>query len=136
MKIVLIILCWILAVFSCWFPFAYYHSDIDKKELKISHILVNTEQEAIDIKKQIEEGKAFEEMAEKYSLCPSKEQKGDIGYNARGSLLKEVENEVFKLKLNTISNPIKSSQGWHIIKITGIKYFSDKENFNKKYFVY
>ena len=91
MKVVLNILCWILAVVCCYFPFAYSHSEMDRQEVKISHILVNTEEEATNFKKEIEEKtKTFEEIAEKHSLCDSKKDKGDIGYNMRGRLFQEV----------------------------------------------
>ena len=134
MKVVLNILCWILVVFCMYFPFAYFHKDMDKKEVKISHILVETQEKALDLQKEIKEGKSFEELAEKHSLCPSKEKKGDIGYNMRGRLLPEFETAAFKLNNKEISEPVKTEEGWHLIKIYDIKYFSDKENFiQKKY---
>ncbi|MCD7879171.1 MAG: peptidylprolyl isomerase [Candidatus Gastranaerophilales bacterium] len=131
MKIIVKTLCYILAVFCIWFPFAYFHSSLDKKEIKSSHILVETEQEAIDIKKQIDEGKSFEEMVEKYSLCPSKEDKGDLGYKSRKMLFPEFEKVQYKLKLNEVSDPVKTSAGWHLIKNYDLKYYSDKESFSK-----
>lgn len=135
MKIVLNILCWVFAVFCCCFPFIYNHGNMDKMEIRISHILVDTQEEAADIKEQISNGKSFEEMAEQYSLCASKEQKGDIGYQMKNNgLLKEVEETSFNLKLNEVSEPVKSAEGWHLIKVSDIKYFSDKENFEKRYF--
>ena len=134
MKVVINILCWILVVFCIYFPFSYFHKDMDKKEIKISHILVETQEKALDLQKEIKEGKSFEELAEKHSLCPSKENKGDIGYNMRGRLLPEFETAAFKLDNKEISEPVKTEEGWHLIKIYDIKYFSDKENFiQKKY---
>lgn len=134
MKVVLNILCWILAIFCIYFPFSYFHKDMDKKEVKISHILVETQEKALDLQKEIKEGKSFEELAEKHSLCPSKEKKGDIGYNMKGRLLPEFETAAFKLNNKEISEPVKTEEGWHLIKIYDIKYFSDKENFiQKKY---
>ncbi len=132
MKVVLNILCLILVVFCMYFPFAYFHKDMDKKEVKISHILVETKEKALDLQKEIKEGKSFEELAEKYSLCPSKENKGDIGYNMRGRLLPEFEKKAFKINKNEISEPLKTKEGWHLIKIYDIKYFSDAENFIKQ----
>ena len=134
MKVVLSIVCWIFAAICCVFPFAYNHSDMDKKDLKISHILVDTNEQIIDIKKQLGEGKKFDELAQKYSQCPSSKQKGDIGYNSRGKLLEEFEAVAFKLKTEEISEPVKTSAGWHIIKVHDIKYFSDKDNFERRYF--
>ena len=135
MKIVLHILCWLLAAFCCYFPFAYNHSEMDRMEVKSSHILVDTEEEALNIKKEIvEDKKSFEEMAEKYSKCDSKKDKGDIGYNLRGRLLPEYEKVAYSAKLKEVSEPVKSEYGWHLIKVTEIKHFSDKENFSRRYF--
>ncbi len=137
MKIITSLFCLILALYCIYFPFSYFHKIPDKKEIKISHILVNTEEEAQNIKKELTEKKSFEELAEKYSLCPSKNEKGDIGYTARGKLIPEFEKEAFKLEKRVVSNPVKSREGWHLIKIYDIKYFSDKENFkiNNRFFI-
>lgn len=136
MKVVLNILCWLLVAFCCYFPFAYNHSEMDKQEIKISHILVNSQEKALEIKKEIvENNKTFEEMAEKYSICESKSQKGDIGYNMRKKgLIPEFESAAFKLKVGEISEPVKTEVGWHLIKVTEAKYFSDTENFSRRYF--
>lgn len=134
MKVILNILCWILIFLCVYFPFAYFHKDMDKKEVKISHILVETQEKALDIQKELKEGKSFEELAEKHSLCPSKENKGDIGYNMRGRLLPEFEKAAFKLNNKEVSEPVKTQEGWHLVKIYDIKYFSDKENFIQKKF--
>ena len=133
MKVVLSIICWILVVFCAYFPFSYFHNEMDRKEIKTSHILVNTQEEAINLKKEIEEGKSFEEIAQTVSLCPSKDQKGDIGFTMRGRLLPEYEKVAFALEQGTISEPVKTKEGWHLVKVTDIQYFSDKENFERRY---
>ncbi len=135
MKIILNILCWILIIYGFYFPFSYFHKEADKMEVKISHILVNTQDEAINIRKEITENhKSFEQMAKEHSLCKSKDRDGDIGYNMRGRLFKEFEEAAFKLKNYEISQPVKTQAGWHLIKIYDTKYFSDKENFERRYF--
>ncbi len=133
MKVVLIAACWFFGILCCVFPFTYTKSDIDKAEVKLSHILVNTEDEAKNIRAEILEGKSFEDMAEKYSLCESKEQKGDIGYNMRNSLYQSIEKVAFSIKPHTISEPVKTENGWHLVKVYDIKYFSDKNNFNERF---
>lgn len=135
MKVVLNIICWILALACCYFPFWYTHSEMDKQEIKISHILVNTEDEAKQIRQDIVDKKiTFEKAAEKYSQCPSKTQKGDIGYNVKGKLIKEFEDVAYSLDERVLSEPVKTSEGWHLIKVYDIKYFSDKENFERRYY--
>lgn len=127
MKLITSIFCWILVIYCIYFPFSYFHKEADKKEIKISHILVDTQEEALNIKSELEEKKSFEELAEKYSQCPSKKQKGDIGYNMRGKLIPEFEKAAFKLDKNIVSDPVQTSEGWHLIKVYDIKYFSEKE---------
>lgn len=135
MKTLLKILCFLFVAICCVFPFVYTHSDADKREIKISHILVNTQEEASEIRQKIVDGSRFEEMAEQYSICESKAQKGNIGYNIRnGALLKEFTDKAFKLKKFELSEPVETSVGWHLIKIYDIKYFSDKDNFSRRYF--
>ena len=134
MKVVLNILCWILVAICAYFPFAYTHSEMDKQEIKISHILVNTKEEAVNFKKEIEEKtRTFEQIAEKHSLCDSKVDKGDIGYNMRGRLIPEFEKVAFSIEPNIISEPVETKDGWYLIKVTDIKYYSDKENFARRY---
>ena len=73
-------------------------------------------------------------MAEKYSKCDSKKDKGDIGNNMRGRLVPEYEKVAYNADLKEVSEPVKSEYGWHLIKVTEIKHFSDKENFSRRYF--
>lgn len=135
MKVVLNILCWVFAIFCCYFPFAYNHSDMDRMEVRSSHILVDTQEEALNIRKEIVENKkSFEKMAEEHSKCDSKKDKGDTGFNLRGRLVPEYDKIAYSADINEVSEPVKSEHGWHIVKVTEIKYFSDKENFSRRYF--
>ncbi len=135
MKIVLKIACIILVIYSIYFPFSYFKKYPDIQTVRVSHILVDTEKEAIDIKNQIEkEGKNFEDLAHKYSKCPSKENGGDLGYNEKERLLPEFTDVAFKLPERKVSEPFKTKVGWHIAKVYRIKYFSDKENFERRYY--
>ncbi|PHB26428.1 peptidylprolyl isomerase [Bacillus pseudomycoides] len=93
-----------------------------KPEIKASHILINDEKTANDIKKQLDEGASFEELAKQQSQDPgSKENGGDLGYFGPGKMVPEFEEAAYKLNVGEISKPIKSSQGYHIIKLTDKK---------------
>ncbi len=130
MKVVLHIFCWILAAYCIYFPFSYFQKDADKMEVNLSHILVNTQEEAINAKKMIDEGeKKFEELAKEISECPSKEQSGNLGFYERGRMLLPIEKYAFKADKNVISEPIETTEGWHLVKVNDIKYYSSKENF-------
>ena len=87
-------------------------------EVRAEHILVETEKEAIEIKKQIENKEiTFEDAAKKYSKCPSKANGGDLGYFGKGMMVKEFEKAAFEAPESTITNPVETQFGWHLIKI-------------------
>ncbi len=91
-------------------------------EVKASHILVDEETLAIELKKKIDGGAKLDVLAAENSKCPSKDKGGDLGYfKNNGSMVKEFEDAAFKLKLNEISAPVKTQFGWHIIKVTDQK---------------
>jgi len=87
-------------------------------EVKASHILVKTEAEANQIKKDIDAGTiSFEEAAKKYSQCPSKAQGGDLGYFGRGMMVKPFEEASFDGEVGKVSKPVQTQFGWHLIKV-------------------
>ncbi|MBQ4123000.1 peptidyl-prolyl cis-trans isomerase [bacterium] len=134
MRKLLELFCILAAIYCFYFPFTYFNSDSDKKEVKITHILVETEDRAKELKQEILDKKyLFGDAAKQFSKCPSAEQRGDIGYNGRDDILKEISDIAFSSKKHVISEPIKTSEGWHLVKVNDIKYFSDKENFVRRY---
>lgn len=93
-----------------------------KPEIKASHILVSDENEAKEIKKKLDAGASFEELAKQESQdLLSKEKGGDLGYFNSGRMVPEFETAAYKLKVGQISNPVKSPNGYHIIKLTDKK---------------
>lgn len=87
-------------------------------EVKASHILVDTEQEAIKLREEILSGKDFEDVAAEHSNCPSGARGGDLGFFGRGQMVKEFENAAFDLKVGELSDPIRTNFGWHLILVT------------------
>ena len=75
------------------------------------------ETRALEIIKRIKEGEDFAKMAKEFSEDASKEFGGDLGYINRGSALKEIEKEAFRLSPGEISKPFWSSSGLHILKL-------------------
>ncbi|ENJ6135127.1 MULTISPECIES: peptidylprolyl isomerase PrsA [Bacillus] len=93
-----------------------------KPEIKASQILVSDENEAEEIKKKLDTGASFEELAKQESQdLLSKEKGGDLGYFNSGRMAPEFETAAYKLKVGQISNPVKSPNGYHIIKLTDKK---------------
>lgn len=90
-------------------------------KVKASHILVKTENEANEILSKIKAGDKFEEVAKKFSQCPSGKNGGDLGWFGKGMMVKEFEDASFKGKEGDVVGPVKTQFGYHIIKITGTK---------------
>jgi len=89
-------------------------------EIRASHILVATEDEAKKILDEIKAGKDFAELAKKYSTDKaSKDNGGDLGYFGKGTMDPEFEKAAFALKQGEVSQPVKTQFGYHIIKVTG-----------------
>jgi peptidyl-prolyl cis-trans isomerase C len=89
-----------------------------EEEVRASHILLETEDEAKAILDQIKGGADFAELAKEKSKDPSaKEGGGDLGYFAKGQMVPEFSEVAFKMYPGQVSNPVKSQFGWHIIKL-------------------
>ena len=69
-----------------------------------------------NIRKQIMEGESFAALAEKYSIDPSRNLGGGLGWVKRGSLVKNFETVAFTLDSGIISNPIETEFGFHLIE--------------------
>ena len=98
------------------------------KRHKVRHILIQiipseesmkkTELKAFNILEEINKGLSFEEAAKKYSEdFASKDNGGYLGFVPRGTFVKEFEKVAFTLSINTISKPIKTQFGFHIIEV-------------------
>ena len=87
-------------------------------EVHARHILVNSEDDAKAIKKELEGGASFEDLAKAKSIDPSAKQNGgDLGFFSAGQMVKPFEEAAFKLDVGQISDPVQSQFGWHIIKV-------------------
>ena len=104
---------------------SFYEENKDKMgggdTVNASHILVETEEEALRILDEIKGGLAFEEAAKKYSSCPSKEQGGNLGDFGRGQMVPEFEQAAFAMEVGEISAPVKTQFGYHLILLIGKK---------------
>lgn len=117
----------------------YYDEHRDQyrvpEQVKVSHILIKTplpgpdgkvdekgvaeaQRRAEDLLKQIKSGANFEELAKKYSEDPgSAKQGGSLGWIGRGQTVPEFEKTAFSLPKGQMSDLIKSSYGFHIIRV-------------------
>lgn len=88
-------------------------------EVRASHILVKTKEEAEKLLDEIKGGKSFAEAAQENSLCPSGSAGGDLGYFGRGMMVKPFEDAAFNMEVGEVSDPVQTQFGWHLIQLTG-----------------
>lgn len=82
------------------------------------HILVDNEEKCESLKKQIEDGVDFAEVAKENSSCPSGSNGGDLGEFGPGQMVKEFDEVVFSGEVNTVHGPVKTQFGYHLLEIT------------------
>ncbi|WP_245243684.1 peptidylprolyl isomerase [Mesobacillus selenatarsenatis] len=93
-----------------------------KEQVKASHILVEDEATAKKVKKELDNGKDFAELAKEYSTDSSNAANGgDLGYFGKGEMAEEFEKTAFALEAGAISEPVKTEFGYHIIKLVDKK---------------
>jgi len=86
-------------------------------KIKCSHILVKKQSEALAILGQLKKGEKFGKLARELSIdSGSAKRDGDLGYFGRGVMVKPFEEAAFKLQVGSISEPVKTEFGYHIIK--------------------
>ena len=82
------------------------------------HILVDSEEQCISLKKQIIEGAEFSDLAKQYSSCPSGNQGGDLGEFGPGMMVPEFDKVVFSAEVSSVQGPVKTQFGYHLLEVT------------------
>jgi len=102
----------------------------DKAGLRASHILVKVlenapaEEEAKaqakvkEAQARLKKGDAFDVVARELGEGPAAEKGGDLGFFSEGRMVKEFEDVAFKMKVDQVSDPVRTRFGFHIIKVT------------------
>src|SRR3990167_7650506 len=87
-------------------------------DMRASHILVKTEEDALDVKKRLEQGEEFAALAKKASLdLATKFKGGDLGPIKKGQTIPQFEKTLLALKVGETSHPVATQFGYHIIKL-------------------
>ena len=87
-------------------------------DLRASHILIKTEEDALDAKKRLDQGEDFAALARKVSLDLSTKFKGgDLGPIKKGQTVPQFEKTLLALKVGETSHPVTTQFGYHIIKL-------------------
>jgi foldase protein PrsA len=93
-----------------------------EEQVEASHILVEDEETAKEVKEKLDNGGDFAELAKEYSTDTSNaESGGELGFFAKGEMVTEFDEKAFAMKKGEISEPVKTEFGYHIIKVTDKK---------------
>ncbi|KTD17655.1 peptidylprolyl isomerase [Legionella jordanis] len=116
------------------------HHEVTKTHVR--HILLKpdasmtveeAQRQANNLYQQLKSGKDFALMAKQYSLDAASAVKGgDLGWVNSGELVPEFEKAMNNLALHTISKPVKTMFGWHIIEVLERKKIDDSESYKKE----
>jgi parvulin-like peptidyl-prolyl isomerase len=104
-------------------------------QIKSRHILVDTEAQANDLMKALQNGESFAALAKASSKdTGSGAQGGELGWKGKGAYVPEFEAAIWsdKAKVGDVLGPIKSQFGYHVIQIEGheMRVLSDTEKSN------
>lgn len=121
----------------------YYEDNVDMfkedKQVKARHILFKVgrdatpeeekkvRERALEVLEKARRGDDFSELAKRYSEGPTKENGGDLGYFSSGQMVKPFEDVAFNMEKGQISDLVRTSFGYHIIKVEDIREARTKE---------
>ena len=91
------------------------------KSVNASHILVSNAKDAQGIMIRLSKGENFEDLAKRFSKCPSGKKGGSLGWFGKGDMVPEFEKACFEGKAGEVVGPVKTEFGYHIIKINDQK---------------
>ena len=94
-----------------------YGSAEPTEEYNASHILVETEEDALAVKAEVDGGADFAETAKVKSTGPSGPGGGSLGWFGPGMMVPAFETAVQGLEVGAVSMPVETQFGWHIIKL-------------------
>jgi parvulin-like peptidyl-prolyl isomerase len=92
----------------------------EEEQVWARHILVETEEQAIEIIAELENGAEWVDLTAEHSLDPGNAASGgDLGWFAFTSMVEPFAEAAFDLDIGEISEPVESNFGWHIIQALG-----------------
>ncbi|MGN1045251.1 MAG: peptidylprolyl isomerase [Candidatus Methanomethylophilaceae archaeon] len=91
------------------------------KSVRASHILVNSESDANKLIARLEKGEKFEDLAKRFSKCPSGKKGGDLGWFRPGDMVPEFDQAAFSAEKGKVVGPIRTQFGYHLLVVTDQK---------------
>ena len=89
--------------------------------VRVSHILVDSEDMAQTVVAALEEGSDFATVAESLSTCDSKANGGDLGWISPGLMVPEFDFAAFTFPPGEVAK-VKSDFGWHVLRVAEASY--------------
>lgn len=87
------------------------------REWNASHILVDSEEEALELIERLEAGEEFADLAQEASSDTSAASGGELGWFASGMMVPDFEAAVVSLEVGAVSAPVQTQFGWHVVKM-------------------
>ncbi len=82
------------------------------------HILVDSEEQCLKLKADIEGGADFAAVAREHSSCPSSRDGGNLGTFGRGQMVREFDEVVFSAPVGVVQGPVRTQFGYHLVGVT------------------
>lgn len=86
-----------------------------EQEFRASHILLETEEKAKEVKELVAGGADFADMAREHSTGPSGPSGGELGWFGKGMMVQPFEEAVLALSAGEVSDPVQTQFGWHLV---------------------
>ena len=96
---------------------ARYAESTPATEYNASHLLVETEEEALAAKTRITDGEDFADVARDVSTGPTGPNGGNLGWFGAGQMVPEFEATTIALSVGDVSDPVKTQFGWHVVTL-------------------
>jgi len=90
-------------------------------EWNASHLLVDTEEEAIAAKERVTNGEEFADVARDVSTGPSGPTGGSLGWFGKGRMVPAFELATSELAVGEVSDPVQTQFGWHVIILNELR---------------
>ena len=98
--------------------FKAHKDEFEKPEqIRARQIVTDSREKAEGLRKKLQEGADFADLANSYSLSPDRSKGGDLGYFARGTMPPAFDQACFELKQNEISPVIQTIYGYHLFQL-------------------